>query len=534
MNDIYKIIQELNKITNLSYKKFRKILSRYPKQGNKIYSKNEILERYRSFVEGNKIKKSLRLEKFLQLKPTRTISGVAPITVLTKPYKCPGRCIFCPTDINEPKSYLSTEPGAMRARMLNFDPYIETKVRVKALENIGHNTEKIELIILGGTWSYYPRNYQMWFILNCFKAMNNSQPYKELEKNIEILKKELIREQFLNETSKHRNVGLVIETRPDFINKEEVKWLRFLGCTKVQLGVQSLDNKILKLNKRDHKVSDIKRAISILRLSGFKIHLHWMLNLYGSNVQDDIKYFKLLFKDKAIRPDELKIYPCLLLKGTELYEIYKKGNYKPYTKKELLNILIECKNSIPKYVRISRVFRDIPSFEIVEGVKETNFREIVIKEMKNRELVCKCIRCREIKDRNINIADLKFEIIKYNTNVSYEYFLSMITQDNKIVGFLRLTLPFRKYSSKHFMIELKDSAIIREVHVYGISARIMTKGNETNVQHKGIGSLLIRKAENISRKNNFGEIVVISAIGTRMYYRKLGYKLENLYMFKNL
>ncbi|MBN2015871.1 tRNA uridine(34) 5-carboxymethylaminomethyl modification radical SAM/GNAT enzyme Elp3 [Candidatus Dojkabacteria bacterium] len=541
MNNIEKIIVELSKLKRMSYKKFRKILSKYPCEGTRIYSKSEILGGYNELIRQGKIKRNIGIEGFLQTKPTRTISGVAPVTVLTKPYKCPRKCIFCPTREDQPKSYLSSEPGAMRAKMLEFDPYRQVSIRIKALENIGHNTDKVELIILGGTWSSYPEKYQVWFVKECFRAMNeqdnkshtNDQIDQLNDLGLQVLRKELLIEQKRNETAKHRCVGLVIETRPDCVDDEEVKFLRFLGVTKVQIGVQTLDDKILKLNQRGHTVKDIKKAITLLRLAGFKLHLHWMLNLYGSNSQKDYRDFKRLFDDPGIRPDELKIYPCVLIKGTELYELYKKGKYKPYTKDELLDLLVKCKQYIPRYTRISRLFRDIPSFEIIGSVKETNFREIVLNEMKNRGLRCNCIRCREVRELKIKNKKLKIEKIHYRTNVSDEFFISFISPDDKIVGFLRLSLPYRKYAEANSIQEIQNSAMIREVHVYGASQKLNISSKKAS-QHKGIGVKLIKKAEEIAKSRGFNKISVISAVGTREYYKRRGYRMGELYMSKDL
>ncbi len=534
MNQKAKIIKELTKLKEIKYSKYRSLLSRYHAK-NRIFSKSELLEVYKSLLKEDKIDENHRIEKFLKTKPSRTVSGVVPVTVLTKPYNCPGKCIFCPTRSDQPKSYLSSEPGAMRAKMLKFDPFIQTKVRMQALKNIGHNTEKIELIILGGTWSYYHEKYQIWFITECFRALNERSKSRSItrENNIELLKRELIKEQKLNESAKHRCVGLVVETRPDFVDEDEVKRMRFLGVTKVQLGVQTLDNKLLKLNQRGHSVRDSIKAIKLLRLAGFKLHIHWMVNLYASDIKNDFNDFKKLFKKESMKPDEIKLYPCLLLEGTKLYEYYLDGKYKPYSKNELLELLIKCKKIIPEYCRVSRLFRDIPSFEIVDGVKETNFRQIVKKEMKERGLECNCIRCREIRDSSVKIKNIVLKMIKYKTNVNNEYFLSYVTNENKIIGFLRLSVPLKKYSEDHFIRELRNSAIIREVHVYGISSKIKSK-NSNVIQHKGIGTKLVKKAEVISKRSGYNKISVISAIGTRNYYKKLGYRIDKLYMSKEL
>jgi len=353
------------------------------------------------------------------------------------------------------------------------------------------------------------------------------------------LKNRLILAQIKNEKAQNRCVGLVVETRPDYIDDKEVKWLRFLGTTKVQLGIQTLNDSILELNKRGHTSRDTKDAVSLLRLAGFKIHAHWMCNLFGSDPKKDLEDFKKLFDDITIRPDELKIYPCILLKNTGLYEVYKKGKFKPYSTKELLELLIKCKQIIPKYCRITRLFRDIPSFEIEAGITKTNFREIVKSEMEKRNKKCECIRCREIRFNDIKEGTMKSDNMCYETSVSKEYFLSYVTPDEKLLGFLRLSIPKKKYRKAHFIKELRNSSIIREVHVYGESQSIKDEklkiiNTAKDVQHSGIGTKLLKVAEDITRKADIPNIAVISAIGTREYYRKRGFVLKDLYMHKYL
>jgi len=568
MNNTAKILQKLHHLQTLSEKRYRKLLGHFPKTSGKFYLKSEILAEYRNQLKAGVIKPSVKIESFLQKKPTRTLSGGVPVTVLTKPYPCCSNCIFCPSAIDQPKSYLSSEPGAARAKMLAFEPFRQIVVRIKALENIGHNSEKVEVIILGGTWSHYPKKYQAWFMLEIFRALNKTNIIENVEAYLNInnkymvnsgkqktdnkqqrnkaphlneldqlplvkLKRLIVTEQRRNESAKHRCVGLVIETRPDLVTSDELRWLRFLGVTKVQMGVQTLDPRLLKLNKRDHTISDTKKAFKLLRLGGFKTHVHWMMNLYGSNPQKDYTDFRKLFLQEDYRPDELKVYPCLLLKNTKLFEYYSEGKYKPYTKEELVELLIKCKKIVPEYCRISRLFRDIPSFEIVEGVKETNIRQIVQREMEKRGLVCRCIRCREIRNFKVKSQKLKVKKIKYKTSTGIEYFVGYESEEGKIVGFLRLSLPRKSLSSEHFIKELRGSAIIREVHVYGIS-KLLTANSKQNdgVQHQGVGTKLMKLAEGIAIRHNYSQISVISAIGTRKYYEKLGYKLDSLYMHK--
>lgn len=462
-----------------------------------------------------------KVRKLLRMKPTRTISGVAPITIFTKPYPCPGNCIFCPTQENMPKSYLREEPGAMRAESLKFDPYEQVKLRVRALKNIGHNTDKIELIISGGTWSFYPKDYREWFIEQAFKALNKLP--KDSGQNLRKLHQ-------LNETVRHRCVGLAIETRPDYIDKKEIKHLRKLGVTKVQLGIQTLDDNVLKLNNRGHSSDESREAINLLRLAGFKIHIHWMANLYGSNIEKDYLDFQKLFCDKSIMPDELKIYPCSVLTGTKLYSLMKEGKYKPYTENDLIKLLVKCKTHIPKYSRVSRLVRDIPSQLIKGGSQKTNLRQLVQSRMKQEGLKCNCIRCREIRNGKFSPEALKYKSFDYETAVSKEMFLSYVVND-RIVGFLRLTIPKKSYSRKHFIEELRDSAIIREIHIYGRALKI---GDDSESQHLGLGEKLIKKAEQIAAEIGFTKLAVISAIGTRGYYRKNGFKDGELYQYKML
>ncbi len=530
-----KILQNLIETKKISAKKYRKILNKYPKKGKELFSKNELLEEYRKLVKDGDLEKSMKLERVLKTKPTRTISGVAPVTVLTKPYECPGNCIFCPTRLDQPKSYLSSEPGAMRAKMLKFDPYKQVQVRIRALKNIGHNTDKIELIILGGTWSHYPKKYQAWFVKECFRGMNRNDRTDQADRldRLDRLDQELKLEHKRNETAKHRCVGLTIETRPDLITKKSIIWLRKLGATKVQIGVQSLQNKVLKKNNRGHTAEDSLRAVNLLRLAGFKIHAHWMPNLYGSDFETDLADFKLMFERDSIMPDELKIYPCVVLKGTKLYDLYKNGDYKPYSEEALLDLLVKCKQHVTKYCRITRLYRDIPSFEIEAGSKKTNFRQLVQNELEDRGLKCNCIRCREIKDSRSMIYDLRLENLEYKTEVGTEYFLTYETKGDKIAGFLRLLLPLKNLSKKHFIYELQNSAIIREIHVYSPSQKLKVK-SQKSLQHRGIGTKLLKRAETIAKLNGYEGISVISAVGTRRYYEKRGYKRGELYMGKKL
>lgn len=471
----------------------------------------------------------------VKIRKVRTISGVTPVTVLTKPYNCPGNCIYCPSEEGFPKSYLSSEPGAQRALANKFHPYLQVFNRLVAYKNIGHPTDKVELIVLGGTWSYYTKEYQRWFILNCFKAMNDYngqtesidvEKYEDKEK--EVSWEEVFNEQKINETKQSRCVGMSLETRPDYVSKEEVQRMRKLGATKVQIGVQSLSNKILRMNKRGHTVRKTEEAFNLLRIAGFKIQAHFMPNLYGSSPKKDIKNFKKLF-NKRFRPDELKIYPCSLIEGTDLMNLRKKNLWEPYSEETLSYVLENLLMLTPRYCRITRVIRDISSDDIVEGNKKTNFRQIVEKSLKEKGLKPKDIRYREIRGEEVDIQDLSLNITRYKTKVSEEIFLEYVTKEDKIAGFLRLSLP--KVDS--LFNELRNSSIIREVHVYGQSLEIGSQ-KQGKAQHTGLGTKLIQKAEEISKDKGFKKISVISSIGTRKYYEKFGYILGSLYQTKDL
>lgn len=535
------LLQIINKIANLQVVNddaVSRTIAKNPSMESITFSKSQVLEayyKYKNFIKLPSDKEKKLLEG-LKMKKIRTMSGVTPVAILTKPYPCPGNCVYCPNDPNMPKSYLSAEPGAQRALQNQFDPYLQVYNRLLAYKNIGHPTDKVELIVLGGTWSFYSQNYQRWFIKRTFEAMNdfNSRRNKYLNVSDDIKEKKTTWEDLFivhkkNEKARSRCVGLVLETRPDFMDEKEALNLRKLGCTKIQIGVQSLDDRILDLNKRGHKVGATRKAFEILRSAGFKIHAHWMPNLYGSTPTKDIEDFKKLFSDPSFCPDELKIYPCSLINNTELYQLYKEKKWKPYTEKQLINVLANCFEITPRYCRLSRVVRDISSGDIVAGNKKSNFRQIVDDFLKSKNIKVSEIRSREIRNENVLYSELELKSTVYKTTNSTEYFLEYVNKEDKIVGFLRLSLPKKENNIK----ELRDSAIIREVHVYGESLNL----GETDMgkpQHLGIGSNLIKKAESITLENGFKKISVISSIGTREYYSKRGYKLGNLYQKKKI
>jgi len=449
----------------------------------------------------------------------------------------------------------------MRAQLCDWHPFKQVALRIKALEANGHKTDKLELIVMGGTWSALPGKYKLWYIYSCYKAANN--PKISLKhKNIKTLKQnkikvdiklksqskitsnDIYKEQKKNEKASHRIVGLTLETRPDLITEQEALKMRQLGCTRVEIGVQSLDNKILKLNERGHGVAETISATNILREFGFKITYHMMLNLPGATPAKDLKMFKELFSNSAFQPDSIKIYPCVVTKDSKLYNWWKAGKYKPYSEKVLRKLLVEIKKIVPYYVRIIRVIRDIPEESIEAGNKITNLRHLL-------DAKCKCIRCREVGHQsnkqgatNNKQGKLKLFMQKYKAGVYTEYFLSYESLDRKILyAFCRLRIPNKNtFDTGHFDTGLwtRSVPMIRELHTYGQMVPISAKFKLAS-QHKGLGKKLLKEAEKIAWQNKFNKIAVISGIGVREYYKKLparrnggGYKLKDTYLIKNL
>ena len=518
----------------------RKIAKKYKIQ---CPSNIKLLKAYHELLKKKRIRKSEKVENLLITRPIRSLSGIVNISVLTKPYPCPGKCLYCPFEKGMPKSYLSGEPAAERAKRLKFNPYLQVKKRIEMLENEGHPTDKIDLRIIGGTWSFYPKTYQKWFIKKCFDACN-----KKNSKNLNEAQK-------LNEKAKYRMTGMSIETRPDFINKKEIKWMRELGITRVEIGIQSIYDDVLKLNLRGHGVREIILATKLLKDAGFKICYQVMPNLPGSNLKRDEKMFEEIFSNPDFQPDYLKIYPCALLKEAPLYKLYLKGKYKPYSKEELITLIKKIKLKIPYYVRIQRIARDIPSERVIAGgAKISNLRQIIHQEMKKEGLKCKCIRCREIREK-YNPKDYnpppalplwrapKIYLFKedYEASRGKEIFLSFENKNRqKLFSFLRLRIPKLGHNQVTTVTKvcpifpvLKNVAIIREIQTFGEVVPIGER--KIAPQHRGLGKKLIKEAEKIAKKE-FGlkNISVISGLGVRNYWRKLGYKLKDTYMIKRL
>ena len=537
-----------------------------------------------------------RFIRSVRMKPRRTASGVATITVITRPHTCSSNCIYCPCDLRMPKSYLANEPACQRAELTFFDPYVQVAARLQALHQMGHSTDKVELIVLGGTWSDYPESYQYWFIKELFRALNEwpnspshiqerlnwytsfglqnseealssfvaeqqaavfddtatynqafhklydtSQPHQNAWSQMQSTYDELVEQQHVNETAAARVVGLVIETRPDTITPDNLRMFRQLGCTKIQIGIQSTRQEILDANQRQMNVAQIKRAFSLIRLYGFKIHSHLMVNLLGATPEADKQDFKTFVTDPGFLPDEIKLYPCALVSGTQLVQKYREGAWQPYAKDELVDVLVQDVLATPPYVRISRMIRDISATDILVGNKHTNLRQMVEQELAAKDVASRVqeIRFREINQQQVRAAELTLQDFTYTTAVSDEHFLQWVTADNKIAGFCRLSLPhWDKLTAgacdvtANELLVQPGQAMIRELHVYGQALSLGSEG--MSAQHQGLGQKLLAKASSIAAHAGYTSLNVISSIGTRAYYRAQGFNDAGLYQQKAL
>ncbi len=453
----------------------------------------------------------------VQRKPTKTISGVAPLAVMLPPRKCKhGTCLYCPS-LNAPQSYTPGSPAVLRASVLNYEPEKQIKSRLKSFEAMGHPTDKIELIIMGGTFLSFPEAFQYDFVKKCYDALNG-----EKSKSLEQAKK-------FNEKAQHRCVALCIETRPDTCDDEDIKQILEFGATRVELGVQAIDDKIYKIVERGHVVKDVISATERLKKAGFKIGYHLMPGLPGSNIRKDRKMFKKIFSSKKYRPDQIKIYPCQVLRGSKLEKLYYQGKYKPYSKEEVRELVIRFLRVTPEYCRVMRIMREIPPYYLIAGILEIDLRKDIEEEIRKRKYKIKEIRFREVgfalrDKREINF-DIKIKKKVYKASGGKEIFLQAVNKDNILFGLLRLRLEKDK----------KEPAMVRELHVYGPALNLGEK-DEKKYQHRGLGKELLQMAEEIARKKSRKMIRVISGVGVREYYRRLSYNLDGagVYMIKGL
>ena len=457
-------------------------------------------------------------------KASRTISGVTPVAVMAKPFPCPGRCVYCPSSPEAPKSYTMESPAVLRARSCGFDAKKQVETRLRTLADMGHSEDKVELIVMGGTFLAYPREYQYQFAKDCYDALNGLP-----SANLEEAKK-------LNENAEHRCVGLCVETRPDFCGGEEIRSMLDFGTTRVELGVQTLDDEVHRLTKRGHGVAEVVSATRLLRDYGFKVYYHWMPGLPGSTPEHDLELSQELFEDERFRPDGLKLYPTLVVRGSELESWYLDNRYQPYDDDRMIDLLMAIKAIIPKYVRIPRLMRDIPSKFIIAGSKDLALRETIKKKMGQAGLLCSCIRCREYGHRLRDgwvIGEPWLARLDYETHGGQEVFLSYEDENETLFGLLRLRIN-NEPSPEPFSFERGEKAIVRELHIFGSEVPLGERLVQAP-QHHGLGEKFLREAERIAREEfNADRLSVLSGVGAREYYRSLGYSLENAYMVKEL
>ncbi len=484
-----------------------------------------------------------KISHLLKKKPTRTISGVAVVAVMCPPHQCPhGRCYYCPESDIAPPSYTGEEPAALRARMFDFHPYRQVYNRLMQLGSIGHPLDKVELIIMGGTFPSQPVCFQEWFVTRCLQAMNDfstdmdnqkvSRDYHALDTPMDFSYLEDV--QADNEKSRVRCVGMTFETRPDFSKKEDVDRMLRMGVTRVELGVQTIYNFIYHRMERGHRVKDVVEANQILRDSGLKVAMHFMPGLV-SDPEMDLRIFQRVFQEERFQPDMLKIYPCLVTRGSQLYQMWKDGDYQPYTTEEAVDLIVKIKKMLPKWVRTMRIQRDIPAQLIEAGVKKSNLGELVYRKLEDEGVQCQCIRCREVghqasKGIYPELDRIKIMKEEYMAVGGKEIFISAEDPKNDVLmGFLRLRMPS---NTPHRPEIDTTTSLVRELHIYGPMIPLGEREDEAG-QHSGYGEELLKEAEKIAR-DDYGmkKMIICSGMGVREYYRKFGYHKEGPYMSK--
>ncbi|MBS7657265.1 tRNA uridine(34) 5-carboxymethylaminomethyl modification radical SAM/GNAT enzyme Elp3 [Candidatus Bathyarchaeota archaeon] len=519
------IIEELKRLPKPTRNEVNQIKTRVAKKHclNQVPRNSEILK----YLEQNE---QARIQKILSRKPVRVASGVTVVAVMTKPWSCPHgqSCAYCPGGPAKgvPQSYTGLEPAAMRGSQNGYDAYKQVRHRIEQYQSIGHCSDKVELIIMGGTFLSTPREYQEKFVKGCLDAVNGT-----FSSSLEEAKR-------LSETGKIRNVGITIETRPDWAKECHVDQMLYLGVTRVEIGVQNVYDDIYEIINRGHTVKDVIESTRIIKDSGLKIVYHMMPGLPGSNFDRDLEGFKKIFSDSDFKPDMLKIYPCLVIEGTKLYEWWKQGKYVPYSTEEAVRLISEIKKIVPEWIRIMRVQRDIPAYLIKKGVNKSNLRELVIDNLRKHGLRCKCIRCREAGHRWLKdgiVPDYnKVEVLvnSYDASRGIEHFISVEDKTNNVLlGYLRLRFPSNEAHRPE--IQERKCSLIRELRVCGPVVPVGKRFDEAH-QHKGFGKMLLRKAEEISKEHGYDKIIVTSALGTKAYYKRLGYGYDGPYMSKIL
>jgi ELP3 family radical SAM enzyme/protein acetyltransferase len=507
--------------------------------------KTDLIKIYNELDEPN-----YELKKKLIKKIQKSQSGIISISVLTSgtpeytnkegirikgTFSCLHNCSFCPNEkpskdnnwTQQPKSYLYTEPAVLRANQNDFDPIRQMNSRISSLIRMGHEVDKIELIVLGGTWSEYPKEYQEEFITSLYYSANVY--FDEIKRPIGTLEEEIE----INESAIIHIIGLTLEMRSDSICMREIERLRRFNCTRVQLGIQHTNNDILRMNNRGETIEITKRAIKLLKDNCYKIDGHLMLNLYGSSPELDREMLNNFLEDDDIQIDQMKIYPCAVVPFTKIKELYEEGLYKPYEDQYLFDLIKEFKIKISPQIRINRIIRDISGHYILGGYSQqyTNLRQILKEDMKKNDWNCRCIRCREVKDNSYNNEEVELKVHKYKSSGGDEYFISYETS-KYLIGFIRLRIINPLSKVKQLLI-LNECGLIRELHIYSTLSNVGDK-NEYSKQHKGYGRRLIEKAEEIVRENGIKKMAIIAGTGVRNYYRKFKYELEGTYMIKNI
>lgn len=535
-------VKELWKYNFENKKHFLKTLQKVRKKYKISPRMFQLFYIYRELRREHNLEENLSLEEHLTTKKVRRLSGVMVITVLSSPYptyklpngkvkkqrfSCKHNCYYCPNEPGQPRSYLKDEPAVARANKNEFDAVRQFYDRASTYYTIGHPVDKIELLVLGGTWSEYPVQYQEEFIRDLFYAANT---FYDTTKRKPL---SLVEEQIINETSKCRIIGLTLETRPDSITPEEIKRFRYYGCTRVQIGVQHTDDEILRIINRGCYLEDTIRAIKLLKDACYKIDIHLMPDLPFSTPEIDNEMFDLVLNSPDLQVDQWKIYPCEVVPWTVIKKWHDKGLYESYGQEKIIEVILNVKRKVHPWIRLNRVIRDIPNQYISGGNNVTNLRQHLLQMLKDRGEKCKCIRCREVKGKKIDPKDIKLFVREYDASNGKEYFISFETKDEStILGFVRLRLI--KNSSVDFIKPIRNAALIRELHVYGNMVSLFKFGNKKNskTQHSGFGKRLMKKAEEIAFSQGYKKIVVISGIGVKNYYRKLGYYSEGTYMVK--
>ena len=531
-----------NNLTKEKFNQIRKIVNKQLKL-SKVPRKSQIIYGFRQMLSNNMIdiKQFNVIEKYLITKEMRSLSGIIEVAIMTSPgdFSCDYDCYYCPNQPGMPRSYIKEEPAVRRAAANDFDTVKQVYDRLTTYSLNGHPIDKLEIIVLGGTWSSYPKSYQKTFIRDLYYSANTFFDPNKAKRT----RKSLEQEKIINQTSLCKIVGLTLETRPDSINEQEISYFLSFGVTRVQLGIQHTDDLILKKINRGCYTKDSKRAIRLLKDSGFKIMIHIMPNLPFSTPDKDSDMFIEIIQNEDLQADEWKIYPTSVTTtsdkdDTEVFTViekwYKDGKYVPYPESEMLEIIKYAKAAIPPYIRISRIFRDIPKPNIIGGAAIPHMRQVLQKEMAEDGLYCKCIRCCEVKDKTVEVDDIKLIERTYEASGGLEKFLSFESleannqEKRTLHAFLRLRLtdrPFRK--------SLNNAALIRELHVYGKLVPTYLSKIETNNQHQGLGGKLLKRAEEIAIENSYDKIAIISGVGVREYYKKKGYYLDDSYMVKD-